>query len=223
MTPLARITLLSLLLLPATLLTACNIVGPAVVLVHGPEKTDAQFKLDPKRTTVFFVDDRGNKLDRRALRSTIATTAQTILMKERVLDERKVIDAASALMLVSNEPAGEPMDIATLGRSVEAEVVVYITIDRFGLSPDGATYQPSATMRVKVVDCINTPARIWPEEPEGKAVSVSMPQRQGDAPRNAGDAMRAQDRLAEECGRAVAEVFYRHTTQRRVSEINNRN
>ena len=222
MTPLARIALFSLLLLLASNLTACNIVGPAVVLVHGPEKTDAQFKLDPKRTTVFFVDDRGNKLDRRALRSTIATTAQTILMKERVLDERKVIDAASALMLVSNEPAGEPMDIATLGRSVEAEVVVYITIDRFGLSPDGATYQPSATMRVKVIDCINTPARIWPEEPEGKAVSVSMPQRQGDAPRNAGDAMRAQTVLPKMRARGGRSLLPTHHPAR-VSEISNRN
>jgi hypothetical protein len=222
--PQAPLTALLLFLpLAACFLPACNIVGPAVVLIHGPEKTAAQHELDPKRTTVFFVDDRGNRLDRRALRRTIAVTAQTVLMKEGVLDEKKVVDAAATLMLVSNEPAGEPMDIVTLGKSIGAEVVVYITVDRFMLSADSATFQPTATLRVKVIDCINTPARIWPEEPEGKAVVVTMPQRQGQAPRNASDAMRAQDRLAEECGRSVAELFFRHVTGRRISEINERN
>lgn len=202
------------------LMQACNIVGPAVLLVNGPEKTPAAYRLDPERPVVFFVDDRGNRLAKRSLRVTIASTAQQILLDER--EVKNVVDAKAAMTRVAGETAEEPTDIATLGKSVGAELVVYVTVDSFALSPDSVTYQPGAELRVKVIDCVNTPARLWPEESTGKLVTVSLPQRQGTQPKNAAEATIAFEELAQECGRSVAELFYNHVTQRPVRQNNSR-
>ena len=52
----ARLAVLALLaLVPA--LPSCNIVGPAFLLVHGPEKIKKLHTLDPRRPTVIFVDE----------------------------------------------------------------------------------------------------------------------------------------------------------------------
>src|SRR4051812_9808950 len=74
-------------------LPGCNILGPAFLLVHGPEKAPAAYKLDKERSTVVFVDDRSSVLAKRALRQQIATAAQNELLKQGVLVN--VIDASS--------------------------------------------------------------------------------------------------------------------------------
>ena len=198
----------------------CNIVGPAVVLIKGPEKADAQHTLDPERPTVILIDDRANRMDRRLLRQTIAAGATARLLKEGEL--KNMIDPKAALVRISGEQTGEPTDLVTLGKSLGAEVVVYATVDAFSLSADGVTFQPLAEFRIKVIDCINKPSRIWPEEPNGFPLKVTMPQRQGEAPKNGTQYNQAQDRLAQACGEEIAKVFYKHQIKDRVSDTNDR-
>lgn len=204
----------------ATCLPGCNIVGPAVVLIHGPEKTAAAHELDENRPTVVFIDDRGNRMGRRALRQTIAVVATDSLLKDA--DMKSMLDPKAAMIRVAGEPNGEPTDIATLGRSLGAEVVIYATVDSFSLTPDGVTFQPNAAFRVKVIDCVKSPSRIWPEEKEGHPLAVTMPQRQGEVPKTNTQANAAQDRLAQECGERLAKLFYKHQTKSRVSDTNDR-
>jgi hypothetical protein len=203
------------------LVGGCNIVGPAVVLIKGPEKADAQFELDPKRPTIIFIDDRANRMDRRSLRQTIATVSTERLLKEDKVET--MLDPKAALVRVSGEPTGEPTDLVTLGKSLGAEVIVYATVDSFSLSTDGVTFQPSALFRIKVIDCVKTPSRIWPEEPNGQPLQVVMPQRQGEAPKNGTQYSQAQERLAQFCGEELAKVFYKHQIKERVSDSNDRN
>ncbi len=219
LTALTKTALLALLSILAAALCGCNIVAPAVVLLHGPPKTKAAHRLEPERPTVFFVDDRNNRLYKRSMRLTIATTAQDILLKEKEL--KNVVDAKAALTRVSGEPADEPTDISSLGKSVQAEVVVWIAVDAFGFSPDGVTFAPFADLRIKVIDCVNTPSRLWPEEPAGKQIRVTLPERHGTTDQASITAIaKAQDRLAQECGRVVAELFFDHETARRAYEKN---
>ena len=201
-------------------IAGCNIVGPAVVLIHGPEKADAEFELDPKRATIVFIDDRANRMDRRSLRQTIATVCTERLLKEDKVET--MLDPKAALVRVSGEPTGEPTDLVTLGKSLGAEVIVYATVDGFTLSPDGVTFQPSAQFRIKVIDCVKTPSRIWPEEPNGFPLTVTTPQKQGEAPKNGTQYNQAQDRLAQACGEDLAKVFYKHQIKDRVSDTNDR-
>jgi hypothetical protein len=201
-------------------LSGCNIVGPAVVLINGPEKADAVFELDPERPTIIFIDDRGNKLDRRILRQSMSSVATDRLLKEGKL--KTALDPKAALVRVSGEAAGEPTDIVSLGKSLGAEVVVYATVDKFTLSPDGYTYTPTASLRVKVIDCVKQPTRIWPEDPKGTALEVVTDERHGEPPKNGAQYNQAQDRLAQLCGENLAKLFYKHEIKSRVSDKNDR-
>lgn len=208
------------LLLACGMMSGCNIVGPAVVLIHGPEKQKAQYTIDPNRTMVVFIDDRANRLPRRPLRLTIAKAATDIMLKEGV--SKNIIDPTAPLTKISGETSEAPMDIVSLGKAVNAQIIVYVTIDSFVLSEDGISFVPTCVMRVKVVDCENEPARLWPEEAAGKVVTAVMPQKQGLSPQTGSDYAKALDSLAKETGRVLAEVFYDHVIQRRVQENNSR-
>lgn len=215
---LATIATVTLSILPA----GCNIVGPAYVLIAGPEKNSAAYELPKDRPAVVFVDDRLNRLDRRSLRNVIAAKATEELLKSGAV--KTVIDPKAALVRVSGEAADAPTDIASLGASVGAEVIIYATVDEFTLSPDQSTFQPTATVRVKVIDCVNKPARLFPTEDKenGQALTVTLPYKQGQAPKNGGEYNLAQDRLAGELGERIAKLFFKHEVKDRVSELNDR-
>ena len=85
----------------------------------------------------------------------------------------RLLDSKAATAVVANEPRGDLMPISEVGRAVNAEVVIYVVPDVFTLSSDGQTFQPTATLRVKVMDAV-ADSRLWPqEEREGYTLQVS--------------------------------------------------
>jgi hypothetical protein len=201
--------LLTLCLLLAFLpMAGCNIIGPAAVLASGPPKIDARHGLDKDRPTVIFVDDRASVLPRRSLRQTIAQATEAELLAQGVLT--KVIDSRSMLAVASRDSAEQPSDIATLAKSVSAEIAIYISIDRFGITPDGQVVQPFADARVKVLDVTLPQPRVWPEDREGFSVQVLQPQGRSAPPSTPSAMMQTQDALATQLGRTTARLFFRH-------------
>lgn len=186
----------------------CNVVGPVFLAVHGPEKAPALFTLDKERTAVIFVDDRGNRLPRRVLRVQMALEAEKVLLKRRLVKD--MISGQSALQASAADRGGKLLSIAEIGRAVEAQQVIYAAIEEYTLTPDGQTFVPSLTLRVKVVDAIND-KRVWPEDRAGHPVIVRLGSKQGSPP-PAGSAERArvEDELAAAAGTALARVFYKH-------------
>jgi hypothetical protein len=189
-------------------LSGCNIVGPAILLVNGPPKVHSQFTLEKKRPTVVFVDDRASVLPRRALRLQIATLCQNALLKEKVLTN--VIDASAAMSVAAHESAADLMDITSLAKAVQAEVVIYISVDSFALTPDGQTFSPEAHYHVKVIDITKPEARIWPAEHEGHATAVTTKASSHANPKTAGEQITSLMALAERSGVAIAQLFYTH-------------
>ena len=194
----------------------CNYVGPAYLLIHGPEKTPAQFTLGKERPTVIFVDDRASVLPRRAVRQQIAAAAQNTLLKEGVLTN--VIDTTAAMTAAAHESSGQPMDITTLAKSVQAEVVVYVTADRFILTPDGQTYTPEARFHVKVIDITKPNPRLWPSEHEGYPVVVMMKPSSAAPPKTAAEQTTALNALADRAGTAIAQLFYKHESREEIAK-----
>lgn len=195
--------------------SGCNIIGPAVVLIHGPDKTDALTKLDSARNHVIFLDDRENRLTRRVLRQEILDSAQARLIEKGILSKEKLIDGRGAIMAAASETDGSPLSITAIGRSVEADVVIYVTIDAFGLSPDGSVYQPFAHARIKIIDAVND-VKLWPETskfPGGYEVNLTMRPQARDLPRTNAEIAKAQSEVAREFGEAIAEVFFEHETR----------
>lgn len=201
----------------AMLPTGCNIAGPAFLMVNGPPKTPAEFTLPAERPTIVFIDDRGNYLPRRNLREIIASTCGQRLLDQGEL--KKVIEAKAALAASIGERPGEPTDLVTLTKNCRAEIMIYATVDNFALSSDGgATFEPTATLRVKVIDALAPNPRLWPADREGKQIIVTRPVPAGDVPKTSGELQTAEESLAKEVGRSLAELFYDHVTQRAISD-----
>lgn len=205
--PLQVLPLLVLTLSLATL-AACNVVGPAALLIEGPPKIDAVYELDPKRSTVVFVDDRNNVLKRVALRQAIAQAAQQELLDQGTL--KQVIDCKAAYQVTARDKSNNVLSIVEVGKAVQAEIVIYVTVDSFGLSPDGSSYAPAASMRVKVLDVTKDEPRLWPKEREGHAFMASYRQMASKMPETLSEVAQAEDLLAKQCGRAIQQLFDSH-------------
>lgn len=190
-------------------LAACNIVAPAVILAKGPPKYPAQFELDPKRPTVIFIDDRASRVRRTALRQMLAQAAEQELMTRRVVEEAQMISSRGALTAANNEHFDSPLSIVEIGRSVQAEVVIYVAVDEFSLSPDGTQFIPGASFRVKVLDAV-TGERLWPKEAAGQPVRIEMHQKQGTTPTSRAELILAEEELAAYAGIGLAQLFYTH-------------
>lgn len=190
-------------------LGGCNIVGGVAAIVHGPPKIQAVYALPKDLPVVILVDDRANVLPRRVLRQTIAQRAEKELLASGVVTQ--VIDSNAIQAALARDNPDQPTDIATLARSVKADIVIYLSLDRFGISPDGQMYQPFADSRVKVLDVRDqTTKRLWPQEREGAKLNIIVPTSRGDVPSGAAALAQAQERLASELGLSLSRLFYKH-------------
>lgn len=202
-----RPLMLLALLLPLCV-SGCNIVGPIAYFAYGPPKVDALHKLQKSRPTVIFVDDRANRIPRRSLRVSVAESAQRYLMQTGTLND--VIDTNAAFRVASQEKYGEPMNIVEIGEAVGAEVVIYVNIAAFTLSTDGQSFSPKAECMVKVID-VEADARIWPDAVEFPAGYPRATVQENEArylPTSAAERIQAEETLADELGRAIADMFY---------------
>lgn len=195
-------------------IAGCNIVAPIGILLHGPEKVDRQFTLPRERSIVVFVDDRLSRLPRRPLRTTIADQVTSKLLENKVCET--IIDSRAAEGAVQREKPSEPMSVTEIGRSVQADLVVHVMIDSFGLSPDGVTYSPGAKVTVRVTDTASD-SRLWPTEDtsvpldkraKGYELVVNPRTPASKSPSSASEIAQAEIDLAKIVGSAVAELFY---------------
>lgn len=191
----------------------CNIVGPAYYFIHGPEKTPAAFTLDPKRSTVVFVDDQNSILPRRSLRMEIAAAATETIQSDKLVED--MIDSRGAIVAATRDRDSEPMSVVAVGRAVKAQVVIYVIVDAFSLSSGGVAYAPMARIRVKVVDAEND-HRLWPDPQltEGAPINVNMHEKPGTRPQSAAQVAQAENELAHEVGVTVGELFFEHEARR---------
>lgn len=191
----------------AAFLSACNVVGPAIFLVEGPPKTPARFILPEKTSVVVFVDDASTPPLSRAMRMAIARAAQDELIKGGAAD--RVIDTTGAFEAAGAELASKRMDLMTIGRAVDADLVIHATIDSFTLSPDGNEFLPTAQFRAKVIDTRKeTDARLWPADARGYAAIAQPQKRPKEMPESRGEVDRARAELATLSGQTLARLFF---------------
>jgi hypothetical protein len=196
--------------LSAALLAAiggCNYAGPIAYIIHGPAKFEAEHTLDVVRPTVVFVDDSRSQLPSRAIRGEIAASVERFLLSQECLKD--VIDHRAALQASTADRHGQSLSIVEIGRAVSAEVVIYVEIEAFGISPDGQTYSPFAAARVKVID-IAKESRIWPEDQRGHPVQLKPTPQASNAPESTAAKLESSRLLAVQLGKAIAQMFYTH-------------
>jgi len=194
------------LVLLALPLASCNIVGAGYVLLHGPPTIPPEYTLDKTRTTALLIDDRSGVLPRRILTQQIAQSVESALLDKKLVDD--LISSRATRMIASQEQHDKPISLQQIARGVGADVLIDVTIDAFSLSPDGQTFAPTSTARVKVFDA-ETGERLWPEQREGFTRTIRMPTQQGSAPTSRTELLEAQRTLASWTGIGVAQLFYK--------------
>lgn len=202
-------TTLVLLMALLTLLPSpgCNVVTPVAYAIHGPGKVEPQFTLEETARTVIFVDDPSSRITQRRLRYAIAEKATDELLNKRILVD--MVDPRGILTAASNEQYGKQMSISELGRTVDADIVIYAVVTDFSLSPEAGAYLPRATMRVKIMDT-RTNQRLWPADERGHVMNVQIPQRPGSGPASTGERVEIEGALANRAGLGLAQLFYKH-------------
>lgn len=195
----------------AAALNGCNIVGPALVLAEGPPKTDAKLELNDDRTHVVLIDDMRSRLPKRSLRDQIAQAAEETLLEQGVLTSERLIGARAVQKAMIDDRSGKPKPIASIGKDAGADVVIYVTIDAWGITRDGRSAAPVVEARVKVIDCAEN-KRIWPPNDIGYALRVSPTSARGDLPADLAGRSKVEQELARLFGVAIAQLFYTHET-----------
>jgi len=192
----------------------CNILGPAFLLAHGPEKVKKVYELDPERTTVVFIDDPLPKMTR-PLRLRMARQVERTMLEEKVVTD--MVAYESAARVAAQERFDKPIAIQDVGKAVGADVIVYVLMTDYFLSSDGVTFSPIARMYVKVLD-VESGRRLWPaDDARGKLVQAYLPPQQG-LPPSGSKADLAYQALAEAAGLRIARLFYDAQRPSRVGE-----
>ncbi|MFG0313228.1 MAG: hypothetical protein ACF8LL_03475 [Phycisphaerales bacterium] len=189
------------------LMPACNVVTPVAYAIHGPGKVEPQFTLEENARTVVFVDDPSSRITQRRLRYAIAERATDELLEKRILVD--MVDPRGILTAASNERFGKQMSISELGRTVDADIVIYAVVTDFSMSPETGAYLPRATMRVKIIDT-RSKQRVWPADERGHVMNVQIPQRPGSGPASTGERVEIEGALASRAGLGLAQLFYKH-------------
>lgn len=203
-TPL-RVLFTAAIALTLALAAGCNILGPVMLIAHGPPRVQALYELPRERPTVVLVDDPDNRIGSRQFRIEMAQ-----VIEERLLAKQKVrtmIESQQLMRVLARERAESRMTVGEIGRAVGAEVVIWVGVQSFELLQDAENIAPRATLRVKVLDVV-AEERLWPDEREYHDLVVSMPRRADAAPETASERRRLMSELAQYAGRATAELFY---------------
>lgn len=184
----------------------CNYLGAAALIVGGLPKIEAKHELDPERPTVIFIDDRDNAAPRRSLRVSMGLEADQTLIEKKAVNQEAMIASQSALSIATSERQGAPRSIASIGRAVGAEVVIYVELDSFILTRDGMSMEPEVSARVKVLD-LTTNQRVWPTDPEGYPLVVKPPVK-ADMPTTLAERNKAETDIAKYAGLELARLFF---------------
>lgn len=206
-TPAHIIIVISLAISALLTVPGCNIVTPIAYAIHGPGKVEPQFTLEELARTVVFVDDPSSRVTQRRLRYAMAKEATDELLQKRILVD--MVDPRGILTAASNEEYGSQMSISELGRSVDADIVIYAIVTEFSMTPEAGAYLPRASLRVKVIDT-RTNSRVWPADERGHLVNVQIPQRPGTGPESLGEKVEIENQLAVRAGLGLSQLFYKH-------------
>jgi hypothetical protein len=193
----------------ALLMGSCNIVAPIGYLVHGPEKVPAVYELDPKKTTVVFIDDtRASVLPSRTVRTKIGEAAETVLLNDA--DVERMIASKDVMAVADREKYSRQMGIVELGEAVKADIIIYVTMDSFTLVQENENFKPVAACRLRVVD-VKEKKQIFPEEiAKAHPVLIEAPYRTGNPPTSANDRNKVYLEFADRVGTGIGNVFVKH-------------
>jgi hypothetical protein len=186
----------------------CNYLIPAAYLIEGPPKEPARYEL-PQRKTAVYVDDRANRMTRASLRIAVGEEVGTLLLQQALVPE--VVSSRDSVAYARRaDTSDKQVSIRKIGEAVGAEQVIYIDVDEYRLSADGATPRPAAIVHVKVID-VASGARLWPDgTDEGERMIVRTREQSLELYNSSAGRRRVEEELAKQVAEDVSKLFYEH-------------
>ena len=190
-------------------LGGCQLFFAAVEMMFPYTTVQPQFELPKAKTVLVFPDDVENPVSYPPIKRKLAEHIAKILIDKslvaRTIPYDKLIDLRSA------EPNFNRMAVASVGRKLGADVVVYISINEYTLKnmPIETLWRGKFAGWVRVVD-VNE-GRLWPVEQAGHSVSVNTPTTE-NVSETYGEELSAE--LAEKLATEVAGLFHEHKIDR---------
>ncbi len=186
--------------------SGCELPGYVAQVVVGPPKIPAVYEL-MDRPTVVVVDDYHQKLPGMPLASLMAGRTGEALVDNDAVET--LIPSTTIDTLRSRHEDFRKWPIDRIGRQVGAEQVIYISIERFGMTDEQQILRPRVDVRVKVIDVAGG-TRMFPAgEAQGYPVITTRYYSDMEGA-SAGTQMYLANRLMEDAAAKIAKLFYKH-------------
>ncbi len=197
--------LLTIALAMAALCGGCQAAAAWWTIFVKYETIKPVFELPAGKKVLVFPDDAHNPLSYPPARRALAKTVNDMLAEKKVAAD--IVPYDELLDLAAADPDFNKLDVASVGRKLGADLVIYIVLDPLRLkdTPTDSLWHGRFGGRARVVDVKK--GRIWPEEPEGRQVDVSDP-----AKENSSEAYgeRLALNLSEDLGEKIGFLFTKH-------------
>ena len=177
-----------------------------------PEKVPATYDPPAQKTFLVLVDDYHQVLQYEPLKADLTAELNRQLREHRIA--RGVVEHDELLNLMETTPRFDDLSTAEVGRELQADIVLYVLIDRFSLkeSPANPLWQGKLGASVRLVDVRE--GRLWPTDRLGgyPVPTVQLPPTSSDSPTAEAVLSRA---LARRMADRIAKLFYRHEVPQR--------
>jgi len=202
-----RLALATLLAVPALASGGCALFGWFAAQFAPPQKVEAVYKPPSGKTILVFVDDLSNPVSYEPVKAELTNRLNEKLVENDIAAE--TVPYERLLNLMAATPNFNQLRIPTIGRELDADLVLYVEIVGFCLKDSQVSplWNGKLSTRVKIVD--SQEGRLWPVDRfEGYPLE---PVETGtvDNPSTSYGAELAEI-LAEQMADSIAKLFYDH-------------
>jgi len=192
-------------------LASCQMFSWMVAAMAPPKPVPAVYEPPQDKTILVFVDDIRNPVSYEPLKAQLSRRLSDLLVEHEVARQTVAYEKLRDLAL--STPDFNQWHIPTVGEKLQADLVLYVEIDRFTLreGAQGPLWQGRLETRVKIVD--SRKGRIWPEDrPNGFPVKPATTEPEANFSEDYGAVLASK--LANEMAERIAKLFYAHTAPR---------
>jgi len=163
----------------------CRAVGAAAYYLRPPQIQKAEFRFPRDSRVAVLIDaakpEADNPVFARALYDRLRDYFREYRSPARLVPLRDVLDLRQ-----SDPQAFARWSVQRIGRELGADYVLHVRVDSLRLLENQGVplVRPQAQIHIKVivVDHPATDARVWPEEPEGRAITCKRQAREASGP-----------------------------------------
>lgn len=173
-----------------------------------PDAVDAVYELPKDKTVLVMVDDPKGLGRDASIALDMANALNDQLLKHKVA--KNVVPQRKLLFEMARTSAFHQLPISQIGKLLEADIVLYVKIERFALKDNRLSpiWHGELGASVKVVSVAD--GRLWPTDRHGGYLmpEINSPRQSDDGGKRMGEKITMK--IAKEMADKIAKLFYKH-------------